>query len=339
MSIVTRRPRARYGTDAFASFQCGAHFTLGDGRALVWLSQLAYETEEPAKIADILASWGLALAHDGIIVEDSAPFMPRASTRCIVVNGPEAVLVAFAGTDPLVLANWITNLNARRGPDGIARGFNAAAAVVWPRLRPIVAAAAVRGRKVVLSGHSLGGVLAALIAFRMSEEGLAEAQAVYTFGMPRAGGRAFAEAYNARLGARTFRLVHGDDIVPTLGPSGLGFRHVGRHLACRRGGPFEASRLAADTACDDPQFVASAWRDFAGFWREPRARMSEGAARIWTAAALAAGRGPAGMRIDSIGIGHELLPARIRDHLPDSYVNAFAQPRVGAPALRSAVAD
>jgi hypothetical protein len=331
MSVFTRFPAELYPCDAFAGFVGGADFALADGRALAWLSQLAYETDDPGKVAGILAGWGLSPVAGGIIVEDSAPVLPRASTRCIVADGPQGTFVAFTGTDPLVFANWITNLDARLGADGIARGFNAAAQVVWPRLRPLIADAATAGRQIFLSGHSLGGVLAVLTALRLSDEGVAGTQAVYTFGMPRAGGGVFAQAYNARFGARTFRLVHGLDIVPTLGPSGLGFRHVGRHLHCPRGTRFCVDRLAVDTDCDEPQFIASALHDFAAFWREPRARVIEGAARFRTAAELAAGRGPAGMRTDPVGISHELLPARIRDHLPERYTGGFAAP-VAAPS-------
>ncbi len=57
--------------------------------------------------------------------------------------------------------------------------------------------------------------------------------AVYTFGMPRVGGKQFAGEYNpSSLGAITYRLVHGDDIVPRVPPPELGYRHVGCVLQC-----------------------------------------------------------------------------------------------------------
>ena len=59
--------------------------------------------------------------------------------------------------------------------------------------------------------------------------------AVYTFGAPRAGSAGFARDYiKSGLGERTFRIVHGLDIVPSLPPSALGFRHAGHALICNR---------------------------------------------------------------------------------------------------------
>jgi triacylglycerol lipase len=62
------------------------------------------------------------------------------------------------------------------------------------------------------TGHSLGGALAMLCAHGW--DGAVEG--VYTFGQPRAGDAAFRNEYNERLGAATFRVVHGDDIVPRV---------------------------------------------------------------------------------------------------------------------------
>jgi hypothetical protein len=49
-------------------------------------------------------------------------------------------------------------------------------------------------------------------------------QAVYAYGSPRVGDAQFVERLRA---VPVFRLVHGNDIVPTLPPEQLGFRHAG----------------------------------------------------------------------------------------------------------------
>ena len=55
----------------------------------------------------------------------------------------------------------------------------------------------------------------------------------------------FADSYNASgLGDRSFRLIHGLDIVPTLPPSALGFRHAGRLIACESRRPLYRRRDA-----------------------------------------------------------------------------------------------
>jgi hypothetical protein len=45
--------------------------------------------------------------------------------------------------------------------------------------------------------------------------------------------------------------------------------------------------------------------------------------RLKIAARLVFGRGPAGMRTDPGGIAIELLPLRLRDHMPDRYIGGF----------------
>jgi len=84
-------------------------------------------------------------------------------------------------------------------------------------------------RKLFITGHSLGGGLAILFAakYMMSEE-TAQPKAlegIYTFAAPRVGDRAFAEAYNALLKEKTFRVVNYRDFVPSLPP--FGYKHVG----------------------------------------------------------------------------------------------------------------
>jgi hypothetical protein len=46
--------------------------------------------------------------------------------------------------------------------------------------------------------------------------------------------------------------------------------------------------------------------------------------RLKLATALAVGIGPSGMRTDPGGILIELLPPRLRDHIPDRYIAAVS---------------
>ena len=79
---------------------------------------------------------------------------------------------------------------------------------------------------------------------------------VYVYGTPRVGGERFRNDYNARLGDITYRLVHDDDIVARIPFSRIGFRHVGRMLACDSGEKFAASAPLSDRGCEAPQLVA-----------------------------------------------------------------------------------
>jgi triacylglycerol lipase len=322
VSFFTKLPAHRYGTDAFARFKGGMEFRLEDAKAFAWMSQLAYETDEPEKIIAILNLWGLQLADNGIVVKETKTELPLASTRCFVATGPNTTLVAFAGTDPLVLANWISDFDIHLRETGAADGFSTAADAVWPKLKPCIGRSVATRTDVFLTGHSLGAALAALVAYRINQERLADVKAVYTFGMPRPGDSAFAAAYNGRLGLRTYRLVHGDDSVPTVAPSCLGFRHVGRYLHCDRNSNFDSGMLAPDTVSDEPLFVKGVSKQFTRVLHKPGTTALSVVTRLKLAAALLAGIAPAGVRTDLGGIAIELLPERLRDHMPDRYITA-----------------
>jgi lipase (class 3) len=167
MSFLTKLPAELYNPDAFKQFSGGSDFDIGNARAMAWMSQLAYETDEPEKIAKILQSFGLALVEGGVLVEESKTVLPKASTHCFVASHPMAVIVAFAGTDPVSLANWISDFDAHLDvTTGTAEGYEEAADVVWSELKQLLQRCVPPGGKVLVTGHSLGGALAALIANR-----------------------------------------------------------------------------------------------------------------------------------------------------------------------------
>ena len=323
MSILTRVPRSVYdrNRDAFDAFNPATEYSDGTARAMAWLAQLAYETEEPGKIAEILAGWNLAPAGGVIACNDRAA-LPTAETRGFVAHGRGATFVAFAGTDPALLANWTTNFDLLPVAGGISRGFRDAAAIALDDVLDRFGATDPTNRLFV-TGHSLGGALAVLTALALARCGHVP-DAVYTQGMPRPGNAAFAEGYNAVLGDRTYRLVYGDDLVPTVPPGGLGYRHVGRYLRCDRGGSFSGLVPDPDTSVDAPLFtdgVRKDWDDALYGIAHPVEALTRQVAptiRVLFGAPSDAGR------TDTIGALIELLPPRLRDHMPDRYCSAFA---------------
>jgi len=80
---------------------------------------------------------------------------------------------------------------------------------------------------IIVTGHSLGGASAMLMAFHATFP----IKAVYTFGQPRVGGASFAHLYSRkRLNEKTFRAIKDQDLVPRSPPVSSGYRHVGRSL-------------------------------------------------------------------------------------------------------------
>ena len=188
------------------------------------------------------------------------PLSDTATQGVVCQRGP-ATIVVFAGTDPGVLKTVLTEAEAPPDGDGMHPGFLHALEAMWEQVL-----AALRGRaagSLFVTGHSLGAALAALAAFRLQKEADIEADAVYTFGLPRVGGEAFGKLYEPKFGARTFRLVNGDDPVPSMPPSLAGYRHVGRRMSCPHGGTFGPGQIPVAAVDDQPTF-ASVETDYAG---------------------------------------------------------------------------
>ena len=128
-------------------------------------------------------------------------------------------ILAVEGTNEKT--DWITNLKFLIRRDDCHRGFKnncnrtlAKLVVDYEGLDP--------KRKLIITGHSLGGATATLIADLLWESGNKNV-AIVTAGSPRPGGR--------RLKRRLkdiehLRFVHGNDIVPGTPPRLAGFVHT-----------------------------------------------------------------------------------------------------------------
>jgi triacylglycerol lipase len=323
MSFLTKLPIKRYDPNAFAAFSSDQAFALGTAKAMVWMSQLAYELDEPDKLRAILQGWGLSLHDGGLIVEEVATVLPKASTNLFIASGRGATFVAFAGTDPLVLANWISDFDVRPSSTNTAEGFMRAAEVVWSRINAVLSSRNAAAARILVTGHSLGGALAALTAKKIVSAGDPSLIGVYTFGMPRVGDQEWHRQYTDELGQYSFGMVYGDDIVPTVAPSGLGFRHIGRLLRCERDGKFDDRNLTQESESDEPLFQPGVAKELQAFLHAPMSSLLSAAQRVQLAVDISLGVAPSYMRTDSGGIAIELLPPRLRDHMPDRYASAF----------------
>lgn len=152
--------------------------------------------------------------------------LKRRSHAAVVLDRDDIRIVAFRGTDGA--ADWWTNLNIlfRRTPWGIAhRGFWDATGLFWPEVHAHVRSAIAAGRRVWLSGHSLGGAMATIAAARLLAENEQAIDGLCTFGQPPVGGGRFRRNCDRVLGTRYMRIVnHTDSVVG----GGL-FSHAG-HL-------------------------------------------------------------------------------------------------------------
>jgi len=304
MSVLVELPEDDYSSSAFNAFVPAAGFDPGAARAMMWLSQLAYESNH-AKIDRIASAWRL----DRVIpfAQPVRTLLPMSETCGLIVEKSGALIVAFAGTDPVKPGNLVTDLNAVMSPGDLHRGFEQAMDPVWDIVHASLSEAGAAGRPILTTGHSLGAALAAVTAERALRENGLRATAVYAYGMPRTGGSSFARAYNHDLGAVTYRLVHGADVVPGVPPRASGYAHVGRGLHCKRGGTFDPRDLEAAPGPEEPDAPAGLLGEVAKIARDLfRAPLSP----TW--------------RKDSLGLASTLLLPGIGDHLPDRYLAALA---------------
>jgi triacylglycerol lipase len=298
MSNIVRLPEDRYRLDAFSAFRALPAFSLGNARAMVWMAQIANETDAD-KIDRILHNWGFALgarltATIGHLVRLTGPFG-------VVASSSDACVVAFVTSDPLCAAHWRADIAHRLSKRNIYRGFEWTIDALWPKLTEEIAACMRNRQKLFFTGHSMGGALAIIAAYRARVELNATATAVYTFGGVRPGGEDFASRYP--LGAITYRLVYGDDALAAWPPLGMGYRHVGKLLHCSRGQTF-AEASFAPIGEDKAEFVSTLMRG----------------AKSWIGAEV----GSPGLWLRGGPIERMLrrIPF-IADHVPDRYIQVL----------------
>lgn len=157
-------------------------------------------------------------------------------TQAAVLSNTRFVIVVFRGTEgapvpmlnPLAasaLKDWLTNVQAfvmvkpsHTWPGAVHRGFHNALEQRYGQIRDAVVAARKNQQKVFLAGHSLGGALATLCAYRFGRFSGIPVAGVYTFGAPRVGNVEWRSDYDIGQGlhAKTFRWVRGRDFAAAL---------------------------------------------------------------------------------------------------------------------------
>lgn len=195
-----------------------------NARYLAYACDFAY-LDEPAAAPLFLEKLGLEAKLIGVN-----------NTQVFVAQGGKSIVVAFRGSQAPNsldgLKDWLlTNASdllilpeGRIGTDFVAagvgarfhRGFLEALADIWdPLLEAVDGAIKAKERPLWITGHSLGGALALLAAWRLQRSFIPVHQ-VYTFGSPMIGNMAAAEAFQVEFAGKIFRYVDAEDLVPLL---------------------------------------------------------------------------------------------------------------------------
>ena len=215
-------------------------YSLSNAYALTHAAELSYRM--PDEITRQVWSWEFPQFR----------FLDCDTTQAYIMGNDRTIVVAFRGTETKNLQDWRTDLKAGFTPEcggNVHCGFQGAVNHIWESLVVTILQFRTNNQNLVLTGHSLGGALATLSAIRLVKAGQA-VDALYSYGSPRVGNRAFRSEFNAVLLDRTFRFVNDEDGVARLPLKALGYCHVGQKFYFDRSGdlkhtiPSEFSLLA-----------------------------------------------------------------------------------------------
>jgi pimeloyl-ACP methyl ester carboxylesterase len=178
---------------------------------------------------------------------DPFPF----DTQVAVLSNSEIIIVVFRGTEGSQGSNKFFDFLTSAGPTNsymmnapgnwgpnvqVHKGFYKALDARYGEVRKWIkhVRSSNHPQKVFVTGHSLGGALATLCAYRLAKVDKVAVAGVYTFGAPRVGDLNFKYSYTPVLGNRTFRWVKNNDFGPKLpyqgGPAHIPstlYHHVG----------------------------------------------------------------------------------------------------------------
>ncbi|CAM6026591.1 unnamed protein product [Sphagnum balticum] len=213
----------------------------------IMASKLVYEN--PEVIRDVVEHWHMHYVRFYTCWNEY--HQSRSTEAFIFVDqkiNANAIVIVWRGTEPFNTSDWSTDIDFSFAnfQDGMAVhiGFLEALGLyeiinskklAYNCITKKVVKLLVKHRqaRLFVTGHSLGGALAAvygaMLYYNKETEITKRLAAIYTFGQPRVGNERFAEYAHKNLGCRYKRVVYCNDIVPRLPFDNqiFQFRHFG----------------------------------------------------------------------------------------------------------------
>lgn len=225
-----------------------------------------YAYSDADTVAMMMARMGLKENHCLRIAQSVDPMLISSTSFLIQSQDGRSLVLCYRGTEPVSLINWLTDadINPEKVsialPDapptfevhsGFYRNVRATRYQVVAAIKRALERESILGKggpmpapleALYITGHSLGGAMAVLMAIMLMSERAyteiaAKLKAVYTFGQPMIGTPALADACGDHpfLGKHVVRYVYNNDIVPQLPPTASGsFAHFGPEYRYRR---------------------------------------------------------------------------------------------------------
>ncbi len=214
-------------SDFFPKYSVPA-YSRNDALSLCLVSRLAYEKNSRGRIArtqirNQAKEWGFSHAECFEIVRGR-----DIDTQGYIAVNDRIILAAFRGTESL--PDWLTNFQAVKDPGPwrntkVHEGFQDAFFVSALKIGQAIGEKR-NNQQVWVTGHSLGGALAVILAATLLENDI-PVHGLYTFGAPRVGDKNFARELNDKLRDKAhWRVVNKGDLVPHLPPE-MFFSHAG----------------------------------------------------------------------------------------------------------------
>lgn len=192
-------------------------------------SKLSYSSADTVRSVCV-GDWGF----------DDAKFINIHHSQAFVAYNETDVVVCFRGTESL--GDWLVDLkitNTKRPYGHIHKGFFEAYQLVEPTIAKYFQTAAASGKRLWLTGHSLGAALATVAALEMPQT--AALAGIYTFGQPRCVDWKSGTFGKEKFGQLFCRFVNDDDLVTRVPPH---FWHFGNLVHFDSRG--DVQRVSAD---------------------------------------------------------------------------------------------
>jgi hypothetical protein len=306
-----------------------------------------YAYSDAKTLSTIMARMGMKDNRCRMIQTIAEPMFISSTSFLIQSADGRVAILCYRGTEPRNFINWLTDWDVepeRIGYQfgdpcasvhgGFYRNVRATRYEVMQALRRALEGESVRGapngerdhepgrlEALYITGHSLGGAMAALMAVMLQHERkyeelaqLLNAGAVYTFGQPMIGDPSFAAACEKHpfLREKVIRYVYDNDVVPHLPPRTSGpYKHFGRERHYR-------IPHLKENALSWLRYLGCAYRPRQGEWHDrkyPTPQMPNALGMMLGISAFAARRSQV---LRSLPVVYSC-----EDHLPHHYISAL----------------
>ena len=184
-------------------------------------------------------------------------FSEGTDTQAFIAKREDVSVLAFRGTEPLKLMDWMTDLQLEKRwlptVGNVHKGFRKA----WYTVKSSVLHEVPQDRPVFICGHSLGGALATLA---MADFAILQAERyLFSFGAPRVFDKDAAEEFSRRHKGFSFRLVNNSDGVTHVPTRMHGYDHVAQAIVADADGIWQHDGFFWDRLLER---VKGDWREW-----------------------------------------------------------------------------